>query len=69
MLPKENTSNFLLYRGGSWRALGAMKATVPLTDDFRLRADGLMTRDIPKSLTLVMSETTFSNTLLGLRSW
>ena len=46
-----------------------MKAGVPFMEDFRLRADGLMARDMPKSLTLVTNETTFNNTLLGLRSW
>ena len=35
-------------------------------EDFRLRADGLMARLIPKSLTLVTNETMFNNTLLGL---
>ena len=64
----DTTSNFSLYRGGSCRASGAMNANMPFMEDFQLRADGLMARQIPKSLTLVTNETTFNNTLLGLRS-
>ena len=67
-IPKRNTSNSSLYCGGSWRASGDLNANVPFMEDYRLRADGLMARLIPKSLTLVTNEATFNNTLLGLRS-
>ena len=68
MFPNENTSNVSSYRGGSWRASGDMNAGVPFIDDLRLQVDGLMARLMPKSVNLVTKDTTFSNTLLGLRS-
>ena len=45
-----------------------MNAGVPFMEDFRLMVDGLMVRLIPKSVSLVTKDTTFSNTLFGLRS-
>ena len=67
--PYENTSNFSSYFGGLWSASGAMKASVPLTDDFLVILEESRARDIPKSVTLVTKETSFNRMLFGLRSW
>ena len=68
MLPKENTSNLVSYFGAFCNASGAMNANVPFMEVLRVSADGLMARLMPKLLTLVTKETTFNNTLFGLKS-